>query len=56
MYAGQRVDLVLLERSVRGAEVHGLRGELLDAAARTDRLVVDLRPGSTPWKSWNHCS
>src|SRR5207244_8165703 len=39
----ERLDLVGLQRCVRGAEVHGLGGELLDPAPRADRLVVDLR-------------
>ena len=32
-------------RRIGGAEVHGARGELLDPAARADRLVVDLDAG-----------
>ena len=35
-------DLIVRHRTVRGAEEDGAGGELADAAARADRLVVDL--------------
>jgi hypothetical protein len=39
------VELLGLERHVRRAEGHGLGDDLLDAAARTDRLVVHPEAG-----------
>src|SRR5207247_11360850 len=38
---GRRLQLLFGHRTVRGAEKYGLVGDLLDAAARPDRLVVD---------------
>jgi hypothetical protein len=39
------VELLGLERRVRGAEVDGARRDLLDAAARADRLIVEADAG-----------
>jgi hypothetical protein len=40
-----RIEFLALERRVGGAEGHGLRLDLLDAAARTDRLVIEAYAG-----------
>ena len=40
--AGRRLQLLVGHRAVGGAEEHRLVGQLPDAAARADRLVVDL--------------
>jgi hypothetical protein len=39
------VEILRLHRHVRSAEIDRLGGDLLDAAARADRLVVHARPG-----------
>jgi hypothetical protein len=39
------VEVFGLERHVRGAEIDRFRLDLLDAAARADRLVVHAGPG-----------
>ena len=43
--AVHRGDLGLVHRAVGGAEVHGALGELADAAAGADGLIVDLDAG-----------
>ena len=40
--AGGRFQFLIGEEFVAGAEVDGLSGDLLDAAAAADRLVVEL--------------
>jgi hypothetical protein len=42
---GEVGELLVGERSVGGAEVHGFALHLLDAAARPDGLIVDLDIG-----------
>ena len=37
------LDLRVVHRAVAGAEIHRAFGHLLDAAAGTDRLIVELR-------------
>ena len=41
--ARRRLELFVLHRLVRGAEEHGAAGQLADARARSQRLIVDAR-------------
>ena len=36
------LELVIVHGAIGGAKIHGALGDLLDAAARADRLIVDL--------------
>src|SRR6266436_1727161 len=39
------LELLVVHGTIGGAEIHGAFGDLFDAAARTDGLVVDLNIG-----------
>ena len=47
-------ELLVVHGAVRGPEIDGAFGDLLDAAAGTDRLVVDLHVLRFLWYSLNH--
>ena len=37
------LELIVVHGAIGSAEIHGAFGDLLDAAARADRLVIDLQ-------------
>jgi hypothetical protein len=40
-FAGRASQLSVSHRSIRGAEIHGLRLDLFDTATRADRLIIN---------------